>query len=234
MFYPVDLTRPSYDALRREVPVTLLARSFLITFCLLLAYSSVAAQQRQVLEPNAPLAKTLEWLKANIPFAYTQPRNRERKELTREAITHVRFKGCTMSYDVTSEPFQAAATGDQVNHDVERNEWRIELGGLNSRHIKFEAATDPDLPARIAFSSFDPGNPEVASKLKQTGPTVFVNYTNKAIWHSHRMGVFPVRAEFVSWATVPVKNETVGTEIVKALSHAVDLCHQLKPAKTGP
>ncbi|HYW69490.1 MAG TPA: hypothetical protein VE961_00560 [Pyrinomonadaceae bacterium] len=209
------------------------ARLFLSGFCLLLAHSSGVAQQSRTLDPAAPLPETLEWLKANIPYNYTQPRNSERKELTREAITHVRTKGCTMNYEITSEPLEGAATRDHANGDLEQNEWRIELGRLNSRLVRLEAA-QPDRAARILFASFDPGDPEVASKLKQSEPTIFLNYSNKAIWHSSRMGARRIREEFVSWGTIPVKNETLGAQIVAALVHAVDLCRQLTPAPAGP
>ena len=214
--------------------MTASAKPFLIGFCLLLASSSVGAQPGRTLDPNAPLRETLDWLKANIPFTYTQPRNRERKELTREAISHVRTKGCTMNYDITSEPLQPAANDDYFNSDLERNEWRLELGGLNPRHIRFEAASQSDRPPRIVFTSFDPSDPEVASKLKQTEPTVFINYSNKAIWRSEQIGARRLREQFVGMAALPVKNETIGTQIINALSHAIDLCRKAKAANPGP
>jgi len=214
--------------------MTTFAKPFLMGFCLILASSSGGAQQRRTLDPDATLAETLAWLKTNIPFTYTHPRNSERKELTREAISHVRTKGCTMTYEISSQPLQAATNADYFTSDLERNEWRLELGGLNPRHIKFEAASQPDRPPRILFTSFDPSDPEVASKIKQTGATVFINYSNKAIWHSDRVGDRRVREEFVGAAALPVKNQIIGTQIVDALSHAIDLCRKAKPANPGP
>src|SRR5215831_2691485 len=42
--------------------------------------------------------------------------------------------------------------------------------------------------------------------------------------------IHPVRAQFVGWGAMPVKNETIGPQIVNALSHAVELCRQIAPA----
>ena len=200
----------------------------------MLANAISATPQKLALDGDASLPETLEWLKANLPFTYTQPRNSERQELTREAVSYVHIKGCTMSYEISSEPLQRAPAGENVSNELDRNEWRIELGRLNSGHVKFQSATQPDRRPRIVFSSFDPSDPEVASKLSRTEPTVFVNYTNKAIWHRTRMGNSTVREEFVIWGAIPVKDETIGGQIAKALSHAIELCHQLAPRKSGP
>ena len=85
-----------------------------------------------------------------------------------------------------------------------------------------------------AFSSFDPNDPNVTSQLKKDGVTVFINYSNKAIWHSDRMGDHSVREEFVGATTFPVKDEVKGGKIVSALIHAVELCRQAKPVKPNP
>lgn len=219
--------------------MTKLFRLLLVGICFsIIMCPTVLAQKTGSPDPNASLQQTLDWLKANIPYTYVQPQNRERTTLRREAISHVRAKGCTLNYEITSESLPtgppSSADYDDVRGGAERQEWTVDLARLNPRLIRFEPSKQQDRLPRVTFSSFDPSDPNVASQLKRDSVTVFVNYSNKAIWHSDRMGDHAVREEFVGASAFPVKNEAQGSKIVSALIHAVELCRQAKPVTPNP
>jgi len=219
--------------------MTKLFRLLLVATCFPMVLCPPAfAQKSGPPDPNASLQEILDWLKANIPYSYVQPQNRERTALRREAISHVRAKGCRLNYEITSDSFPTGPPGstdyEDVRQSAERQQWAVDLAGLNPSLIKFETSKQEDRPPRIRFSSFDPNDPNVTSQLKKDGVTVFVNYSNKAIWHSDRMGDHAVREEFVGASTFAVKDEVKGRKIVSALIHAAELCRQAKPVKPNP
>lgn len=219
--------------------MTKLFRLLLVGICFpVVMCPAVLAQKTGSPNPNASLQHTTDWLKSNIPYTYVQPQNSERSALRREAISHVRAKGCTLNYEITSESLPteplSSANYEDVRKGAERQQWTVDLARLNPRLIRFEASKQQDRPPRIAFSSFDPSDPNVASQLKKDSATVFVNYSSKAIWHSDRMGDHKVREEFVGASAFPVKDEAKGSKIVSALIHAVELCRQSNLVKPNP
>ena len=219
--------------------MTKLFRLLLVGICFpIVMCPAVLAQKTSSPDPNASLQHTTDWLKANIPYTYVQPQSSERSALRREAISHVRAKDCTLNYEITSDSFLAgppeSTDYEDVRQGAERQQWTVDLARLNPRLIRFEASKQQDRPPRVRFSSFDPNDPNVSSQLKKDGVAVFVNYSNKAIWHSDRMGDHAVREEFVGASTFPVRDEVKGGKMVSALIHAVELCRQAKAVKPNP
>ena len=193
----------------------------LLSLYVCLTVGALAAQTQNKsapLGPNASLPQALDWLKAHIPYSYVVPTNKERRVLQRHAIGHVQNKGCTLTYEVTIE------TREQGS-ELEQQLWRIDLKGLNPRMISVERSVG-DRAARIAFSSFDPRDPSVLSKMEPGKPFVAPVVPNQTIWHSDRIGVHRVRngEGFVSWASFPVQDEVKGQEIATALKHVIGLC----------
>ena len=219
--------------------MTKLFQLLLVGICFpIVVCPAVLAQKTGSPDRNASLQQTLDWLKANIPCTYVQSQNRERSALRREAISNVRAKGCTLSYEITSESLPtrplSSADYEDVRQGAKRQQWTVDLAHLNPSLIKFEASRQQDRPPRVTFSSFDPSDPNVASQLKKDSATVFVNYSNKAIWHSDRIGDHKVREEFVGASAFPVKDEVKGSKIVSVLIHAVELCRQANSVKPNP
>jgi len=196
-------------------------RTVLLSLYVCLTVGALAAQTQNKsapLGPNASLPETLDWLKAHIPYSYVQPTNKERRVLQRQAISHVQNKGCTLTYEVTIE------TREQGS-ELEQQLWQIDLKGLNPRMIRVEPSVG-DRAARIVFSSFDPKDPDVLSKMAPGKPFVAPVVPNKTIWHSDRIGDHRVRngEGFVSWGSFWVRDEVKGQEIAAALKHVVGLC----------
>jgi hypothetical protein len=205
---------------------------------LTISVSFAQPQNDRALDLNAPLAETLAWLKAKIPYVYTQPQNSQRGQLRREAVSHIQTRGCVLSYEITSQALNTGPPGSADDNDVregfEQQRWKVDLAGLNPRMIRFEASSQQDRPPRIMFGSFDFNDPEIASRLQTNKVTVITDYQGKAIWHSDRMGSYPVREGFVSRSAFPVRDQAKGEEIVVAFKHAVQLCRQAKAGKSGP
>lgn len=203
----------------------------LLSMCLCLTLGLLHAQTQnksETLGPNASLPETLDWLKAHIPYSHVAPINKERSVLQRQAIGHLKAQGCTLTYDITTETLDPASTGvDRTGSAFERQRWEIKLKGLNPRMIKVEPPKG-DGPARIVFSSFDPRDPDLLSKIEPGKPFVAPVVPNKTIWHSDRNGDYRVRngEGFVSWGSFYVRDEMKGQEIAAALKHAIELCRQ--------
>ena len=190
-----------------------------VYLCLTFGALAVQTQNKSApLGPNASLPETLGWLKAHIPYSYVVPTNKERRFLERRAIGHVQNKGCTLTYEVTIET-------QEQGSELEQQLWRIDLKGLNPRMIRVEPSVG-DRAARIVFSSFDPRDPDVLSKMEPGKPFVAPVVPNKTIWHSDRIGDHRVRngEGFVSWGSFPVRDEVKGQEIAAALKHVIGLC----------
>jgi hypothetical protein len=182
------------------------------------ALTAQTQNKSETLGPNASLPETLNWLKAHIPYSYVVPTNKERRLLQRQAIGHVQNKGCTLTYEVTIEIREPES-------ELEQQLWRIDLKGLNPRMIRVEPAMG-DRAARIVFSSFDPRDPDLLSKIEPGKSYVAPVVPNKTIWHSDRIGVHRVRngEGFVSWTSFSVRDEVKGQEIAAALKHVIGLC----------
>src|SRR4030095_16483720 len=167
-----------------------------------------------------------------------QPQNSQLGQLRREVISHLQTKGCVLSYEITSQSLTTGPPGSAAAYDVregvEQQRWKVDLAGLNPRMIRFEASRQQDRPPRIMFGSFDFNDPEIARRLQTNKATVITDYQGKAIWHSDRMGSYPVREGFVSWSAFPLRDQAKGEEIVAAFKHAVELCRQAKAGKSGP
>ena len=193
----------------------------LLSVYVCLTFGALAAQTQNKsapLGPNASLPETLDWLKAHIPYSYVVPTSKERRVLQRRAIGHVQSKGCTLTYEVTIETREPGS-------ELEQQLWQINLKGLNPQMIRVEPAMG-DRAARIVFSSFDPRDPDVVSKMEPGKPFVAPVVPSKTIWHSDRIGDHRVRngEGFVSWASFSVRDEVKGREIATALKHVVGLC----------
>jgi hypothetical protein len=187
--------------------------------CLTVGVLAAQTQNKSTaLGPNASLPETLSWLKAHIPYSYVVPTSKERRVLQRQAIGHVQNKGCTLTYEITIET-------QEPGSELEQQLWQINLKGLNPRTIRVEPARG-DRAARIVFSSFDPRDPDVLSKMEPGKPFVAPVVPNKTIWHSDRIGDHRVRngEGFVSWGSFSVRDEVKGQEIAAALKHAIGLC----------
>ena len=201
----------------------------LLSMCVCLTFGLLHAQTQNksaTLGPNASLPETLDWLKAHIPYSCVVPINKGRGVLQRQAIGHVQAKGCILTYDVTSETLDTPSTAiDRTASAFEQQLWQIKLKGLNPRMIRVEPPNG-DSPARIVFSSFDPTDPDLLSKIEPGKSFVAPIVPNKTIWHSDRNGDHRVRngEGFVSWASFSVRDEIKGQEIAAALKHAVGLC----------
>jgi len=193
----------------------------LLSVYVCLTVGALAAQTQkksETLGPNASLPETLHCLKTHIPYGYVVPTSKGRHVLQRRAIGHVQTKGCTLTYEITIETREPGSELDQQL-------WRIDLKGLNPRTIRVEPASG-DRAARIVFSSFDPRDPDVLSKMEPGKSFVAPIVPNKTIWHSDRVGVQRVRngEGFVIWGSFPVRDEVKGQEIAAALKHVIGLC----------
>ena len=190
-----------------------------------------AQNKSETLGPNASLPETLDWLKAHIPYSYVAPLNKERLVLQRHAIGQLQNKGCTLTYEVTTETPEAdqSMSVDRTGRALEQQRWQINLKGLNPRTLRVEPASG-DRAARIVFSSFDPRDPEVVAKMEPGKPFVAPIAPNKTIWHSDRSGEHRVRngEGFVSWGSFPVRDEIRGQEIAAALKQVIALCQEAK------
>lgn len=200
-----------------------------LSLSLTLGLSLASAQNKnEALNPNASLQETIDWLKSHIPYSYVVPMNKERSILQREAIGHVQAKGCNLSYEITTETIGSRTSGDARNGFTQER-WRISLDGVNPRTIRVEAAKG-DRAARLVFSSFDPRDPDLLSKIDPGKAFISAVEPTKVIWHSTRMDDHPVRngEGFVSWTSFSVRNEMKGQAIAEALRHVIGLCRQTK------
>jgi hypothetical protein len=193
----------------------------LLSLYVCLTVGVLAAQPQnksETLGPNASLPETLKWLRANIPYSYLVPTKKQRHVLQRHGIGHVQNKGCILTYEVTIETLEQGS-------ELERQLWRIDLKDLNPRMIRVEPSVG-DRAARIVFSSFDPRDPDLLSKMEPGKPFITAVVPNKTIWHSDRMGDHRVRKGegFVSWGSFSVRDEVKGQDIAAALKHVIGLC----------
>lgn len=200
-----------------------------LSFGLTLGLSFASAQNKnEALNPNASLRETIDWLKTHIPYSYVVPMNKERGILQREAIGYVQARGCTVSYEITTETMRSPISGDTPGGFTQER-WTISLDGINPQTISVEPAKG-DRAARLVFSSFDPHGPEWQSKIDSGKSFVSPVEPAKVIWHSTRMDDHPVRngEGFVSWTSFSVRNEMKGQAIAEALRHGIGLCRQTK------
>ena len=208
-----------------KVSKTLIGLSFSLTCGLLLA---PAQNKSESLNPSASLPETIDWLKAHIPYSYVVPMNRERTVLQREGIGHFQANGCTVSYEITRQTMESS-TSDDPRRGFTQDRWRINLDGLNPQMVRVEAAKG-DRPARLVFTSFDPRDPALLSKIDPGKPFIAPVEPTKAIWHSMRTDDRTVRngEGFVSWGSFSVRDEIKGQAIAEALRHGIGLCRQMK------
>jgi hypothetical protein len=201
----------------------------LLSMCVCLTVGLLHAQTQkksETLGPNSSLPETLDWLKTHVPYSYVVPINKERRVLQRQAVGHLQAQGCTVTYDITTETLDPPSTAvDRTGSAFERQRWEIKLKGLNPQTIRVERPSG-DRPMRIVFSSFDPRDPDLLSKIEPGRPFIAPVVPNKTIWHSDRIGDYQVRngEGFVSWGSFAVRDEIKGQEIAAALKHAVGLC----------
>ena len=206
------------------------SNKILLSPCVCLTFGLLPAQTLQrsgPLGPKASLPETVDWLKAHIPYSYIVPINKERRVQQRQTIGHLQAKGCTLTYEITTDTLDAgpSTSVERTGSAFEQERWQINLKGLNPRTIRVESPKD-DRPARIVFSSFDPRDPDVLSKIEPGKSFVGPIVPNKTIWHSDRNGDYRVRngEGFVSWSSFSVRDEIKGQEIAAALKHAIGLC----------
>ena len=203
-------------------------RKVLLSVAMCLTVGVLVSQgqnKTDTLDPNASLTETLAWLKSHIPYSYLLPTNKDRRAVQRHAISHVQNKGCTLTYEVTSETRESSGStlADSVGSSLEQQLWRINLKGLNPRMIRVEPAKG-DRGARIVFTSFDPKDPRFMSQIESGESFVAPVEPNNTIWHSDRMDDHQVRKGFVSWTSFPVRDEVKGQEIATALKQVIGLC----------
>ena len=209
--------------------MTRLSKVLLIVYlCLTVGLLSAQTPNKsETLGPKASLPETLDWLKAQIPYSYVAPINKDRRVLERHAIGHLKAKGCTLSYEVSTETLDpgSSASVERPGNAFDQQLWQINLKGLNARTLRVEPQRG-DRPARIVFSSFDPKDPDLLSKIEPGKPYVAPVVPNETIWHSDRKGGYRVRngEGFVSWGSFSVQDEIKGQAIAAALKHAIGLC----------
>lgn len=200
-------------------------------FSLTLGLSLASAQNKnEALSLNASLPETMDWLKSHIPYSYVVLMNKERGVLQREAIGHFQANGCTVTYEITTETLTTgSSTSGDAPSGFNQERWRINLDGLNPRTVRVEPAKR-DRPARLVFSSFDPRDPDLVSKIDPGKAFILAVEPAKVIWHSTRTDGQLVRngEGFVSWTSFSVRNEMKGQAIAEALRHGIGLCRQMK------
>lgn len=183
--------------------------------CLVLNIKAVQPQSKKPLSPDAPIAETIAWLKSNIPYSYILPENGSSYG-SRWTIGGLQSKDCKLSYDITIQSM------DPDRSSFERQEWQVDLAGLNPQMIRIKPATKRD-PVQIEFTSFDPHDPEMIRKAQANGGVVAVP-KGKAIWQSLRQDNQLVRENFENRASFFTKNEERAQELAAALKRGIELC----------
>lgn len=187
------------------------------TACLVLNIKVVQPQsKKESLKPDAPLTETIAWLKSHMPYTYTFPTNGN-SYVSRWTIGGLKSKDCRLSYDITIQ------TLDPDHSSFERQQWELDLAGLNPQMIRIQPATKRD-PVRIEFTSFDPKNPEFIRQAQANGGIAIVK--GKAIWQSLRNDNQLVREGFETRASFFTRNEESARELAAALKRGIELCRQ--------
>src|SRR5262245_38252602 len=89
--------------------------------------------KKEPLSPDAPITETTAWLKSNIPYTYLLPTTGNRP-VVRWTIGGVQSKDCKLSYDITIQTLNS-------DNSFERQEWAVDLAGLNPEMIRVRPAT---------------------------------------------------------------------------------------------
>ena len=184
--------------------------------CLVLNIKLAQPQdKKQPLNPDAPFTETIAWLKSHIPYTYLLPTTANRP-VERWTIGGLKSKDCKLSYDITIQTLNA-------DNSFERQEWVVDLAGLNPEMIKIRPATKRD-PVRIEFTSFDPHDPELIRQAQANGGVTVVK--GNAIWQSLRMDNQLVREGFETRAGFFTHNEERAGELAAAFKRGIELCRQ--------
>ena len=172
------------------------------------------------LSPDASITETIAWLKSNIPYSYTLPTSGG-SEVRRWTIGGLQnSKDCKLSYDITIQTTNSDAS-------FERQQWQVDLAGLNPQMIRIKPATKKD-PVQIEFTSFDPHDPELMRRAQASGGPVVMIVKGKAIWQSLRQDNHLVREGFETRASFFTKNEERAADLAGALKRGIELCRQTK------
>ena len=189
--------------------------------CLILDIKVVQPQsKKESLKPDASITETIAWLKSNIPYSYTFPTTGN-SYVRRWTIGGLESKDCRLRYDITIQ------TMDPDHSSFERQEWQVDLAGLNPQMITIKPATKKD-PARIEFTSFDPHDPELMRQAQASGGAVVTIVKGNAIWQRLRQDNHLVREGFETRAGFFTKNEERAGELAAALKRGIELCRQTK------
>ena len=184
------------------------------TACFVLNIKVVQPQSnKESLRADAPLSETIAWLKSHIPYSYLMP-TPANGEARRWTIGGLHSKDCKLSYDITIETLGR-------DDSFERQQWEIELGGLNPQMIKIQPATKKE-PVRIEITSFNPHDPELIRQAQANGGVMVVK--GKAIWQNLRMNNQFVREGYETHARFFTRNEERAQELTAAFKRAIELC----------
>ena len=186
------------------------------TACFVLNVKVVQPQSKESLRPDAPISETIAWLKSHMPYTYTFPTNGN-SYVRRWTIGGLKSKDCRLSYDITIQ------TLDPDAGYFERQQWELDLAGLNPQMIRIQPATKQD-PVRIEFTSFDPKNLELIRQAQANGGIAIVK--GKAIWQSLRNDNQLVREGFETRASFFTRNEERARELAAAFKRGIELCRQ--------
>lgn len=188
------------------------------TACLALNIIVAQPQSKKApLSADAAIKETVAWLKANMPYTYTLPTNGS-SEVRRWTIGGLQSKDCKLSYDITIQTMNSDSS-------FERQQWVVDLAGLNPQMIKIKPATKND-PVRIEFTSFDPHDPELIRQAQASGGAVVMVVKGKAIWQSLRQDNRLVREGFETRASFFTRDEERAAEISAAFKRGIELCRQ--------
>ena len=186
------------------------------TACFVLNIKVVQPQsKKESLAADAPIRETIAWLKSNIPYTYMLPATGN-GEPRRWTIGGLESKDCRLSYDITIRTLDP-------NNYFERQEWQLDLAGLNPRMITVKPATKHE-PVRIEFTSFDPKDPDLIRQAQANGGVTIVQ--GKAIWQKLRMDNQFVREGFETRAGFFTRDEERARELAAAFKRGIELCRQ--------
>jgi hypothetical protein len=187
----------------------------LATACLVLNIIVVQPQsKKESLRPDAPIKETIAWLKSNIPYSYTLPTNGS-SYVTRWTIGSLQSKDCKLSYDITIQSM------DPERSSFERQEWVLDLAGLNPQMIRIKPATKKD-PVQIEVTSFNPHDPDLIRQAQANGGAVVVK--GKAIWQRLRQDDHLVREGFETHTRFFTRDEERAAELAAAFKRGIELC----------
>jgi hypothetical protein len=173
--------------------------------------------KKEPLSPDAPIAETTAWLKSNIPYSYLLPTTGNRP-VERWTIGGLQSKDCKLSYDITIQTLNS-------DNSFERQEWVVDLAGLNPEMIRVRPATK-NQPVKIEFTSFDPHDPELIRQAQANGGVTVVK--GNAIWQRVRMDNHLVREGFETRAGFFTSDEDRARELAAAFKRAIELCRPNK------